>query len=71
MGLPAYDATTWAGRHRIAPEKTADGLLTLLLQGDVHAKDRELILRTGKGGRAAELRKALQLILHCPEYQLA
>jgi uncharacterized protein (DUF1800 family) len=70
MGLPAYDPTAWARRHGIAPEKTAGELLKLLLQGDVNAKDRELILRTGKSGLAADLRKALQMILHCPEYQL-
>ena len=46
-------------------------LVNLLLQQAVDAKDRELILRIGRDGSPDGVRKALQLILHCPEYQLA
>ena len=46
-------------------------LLGLLLQKDVDPKDRELIPRTGRPGTPDALRKAVQLILHCPESQLA
>ncbi|MBI1914277.1 MAG: DUF1800 domain-containing protein [Planctomycetes bacterium] len=71
QGIRSYDPLAWAKRHGIAPSKTAAALLGLLLQQDVDAKDRDLILRTGRDGSPAALRKALQLILHCPEYQLA
>ena len=71
QGLRAYDPLAWAKRHGVAPGKAAEAFLDLLLQQDVDAKDRELILRTGRDGSPDAVRKALQLILHCPEYQLA
>jgi uncharacterized protein (DUF1800 family) len=71
FGLKPYDPLAWAKRHEVAPEKAAEALLDLLLQGDVGAKARDAIRRAGRGGDADGLRKALQLILHCPEYQLA
>ncbi len=71
QGMKPYDPLAWAKRHGIAPEKATEALLGLLVQGDVVPKDRELILRTGRPGTPDAVRKALQLILHCPEYQLA
>jgi uncharacterized protein (DUF1800 family) len=71
QGIRAYDPLAWAKRHGIAPGKTVAALVDLLLQQDVDAKDRELILRTGRDGSPDAVRKVLQLILHCPEYQLA
>jgi hypothetical protein len=42
-----------------------------MLPGDGSVRAREEILRAGRDGTADALRKALQLIVHCPEYQLA
>jgi uncharacterized protein (DUF1800 family) len=46
--------------------QTAHALIELLLQDDLSATARRLIDRAA----GDDLRKALQLILHCPEYQL-
>jgi uncharacterized protein (DUF1800 family) len=71
FGLRAYDPLAWAKRYEIAPEKAAEAFLEVLLQGAGHDRARELVLRAGRGGGADDLRKALQLIVHCPEHQLA
>jgi hypothetical protein len=51
--------------------KSVENFLELLLQGDLDAQACEVVLRTGADGKADSLRKALQLITHCSEYQLA
>jgi hypothetical protein len=70
FGLKTYDPLAWAKRYGVAPEKTAEALLDLLLQGDGGGRAREAILSAGRGGTPDGLRKAVQLILHCPEYQM-
>jgi uncharacterized protein (DUF1800 family) len=71
FGLSPYDPLAWAKRHEVAPGKAADAFLDQLLQGDIGDKARDAVLRAGRVAAAAGLRKALQLILHCPEYQLS
>jgi len=71
VGLPAYDPLAWAERHGLSAEKAATAFVDLLLQGECDDRARDLIVRVGRDGRADGLRKALQLILRCPEYQLA
>jgi hypothetical protein len=71
FGVPPYAPLDWARHHGVAPRKAAQAFLELLLQGDCHDAARDLVLRTGGDGTADGLRKALQLIVHCPEYQLA
>jgi uncharacterized protein (DUF1800 family) len=71
FGLKTYDPLAWAKRSGIAPAKAAEALLDLLLQADGSARARTEILRAGRDGTADGLRKAVQLIVHCPEYQLA
>jgi uncharacterized protein (DUF1800 family) len=71
FGLNPYDPLAWAKGHAIAAEQTAEAFRDLLLQGSGGAKAREAILHAGKDGKADSLRKALQLIVHCPEYQLS
>jgi hypothetical protein len=51
--------------------KGVEDHLNLLLQGDLDSEARALVLRTGADGKPDSIRKALQLILQCPEYQLA
>jgi hypothetical protein len=46
-------------------------LVNLLLQDDLAADSRDLILAAGRDGGVSSLRKALQLVLNCPEFQLA
>ncbi|HEX5273298.1 MAG TPA: DUF1800 domain-containing protein [Gemmataceae bacterium] len=71
FGLKTYDPLARAKRDGVAPEKTAEALVELLLQGDVGARARDAVLGAGRPGTADALRKAAQLIVHCPEYQLA
>src|SRR5262245_36076860 len=70
-GIPPYDPLAWARRHGLPAEKATTAFLDLLLQGDCNDRARDLIVRAGRDGSADGLRKALQLIVHCPEYQLA
>jgi hypothetical protein len=70
LGIPAYDPLAWAARHGLAAAKATAAFLDLLLQGDCDDQARGLIERAGRDGSADGLRKALQLIVHCPEYQL-
>jgi uncharacterized protein (DUF1800 family) len=71
LGMPAYDPPAWAARHQVPPARSATALLDLLLQDDVDQEERRLVLRTAANGGADGLRRALQLLLHCPRFQLA
>jgi hypothetical protein len=69
--LPPGDPLAWASRYGLAADQAATALLDLLLQGDCEDEARDLIQWAGRDGSADGLRKALQLIVHCPEFQLA
>jgi uncharacterized protein (DUF1800 family) len=70
FGLKAYDPVAWAGRYSIAVAQVPEVFLDLLLDGDLDPGARSLVLRAGRDGKPDGLRRALQLIVHCPEYQL-
>jgi hypothetical protein len=70
FGLRPYDPLAWAARYGIAADRAADALTDLLLQGNLDPGARALVRQVGQGGTADGLRKALQLLLHCPEFQL-
>jgi uncharacterized protein (DUF1800 family) len=70
FGMRPYDPLAWAARHGIAPDRTPDALTELLLQGELDSGARALVRQAGHDGTADGLRKALQLVLHCPEFQL-
>lgn len=71
LGLPAYDPLTWTRHNGVASVQATQAFLDLLLQGECDDQARDLIARASQDGSADGLRKALQLIVHCPEYQLA
>jgi uncharacterized protein (DUF1800 family) len=71
LGLAPYDPLAWAGRYGVAPGQAARAVAELLLQDDLGAAARDLALAAGRDGKPDSLRKALQLLLHCPEMQLA
>jgi uncharacterized protein (DUF1800 family) len=71
FGLRPYDPLAWAKCYDVATANAAEAFLELLLQGDCEDRARDLILGAGRDGSADGLRKALQLIVHCPQYQLA
>jgi uncharacterized protein (DUF1800 family) len=71
LDVRPYQPAAWAMQNNVAPAQTASALLDLLLQGDLHADNRARILRmAGQGTSSDALRRALQLALHCPEFQL-
>jgi uncharacterized protein (DUF1800 family) len=71
IGITAFDPTAWAALHGLKPRETAGALAELLLQNDLTADCRSLVLDAGRAGDAEGLRKALQSLLHSPDFQLA
>jgi uncharacterized protein (DUF1800 family) len=71
LGLSPYDPLAWAERCQITPSKVPEAMISLLLQGEVNDNARGLILKTGADGHPDSLRRALQLVLHCPQFQLS
>jgi uncharacterized protein (DUF1800 family) len=77
LGLKPYDPQAWARRNQVPRAKIVASLLDLLLQGDCPDQARDLFVarpsseRAGADGAPESLRKALQLMLHLPEFQLA
>jgi uncharacterized protein (DUF1800 family) len=71
LDMPPFDPLAWAAGNDIPATHAAAALLELLLQGNLDNGDRQLILRTASGGGANACRQALQLMLHCSEFQLA
>ncbi len=70
-GLPPFDPIAWATSRGLAPENGAGAFATLLLQDDLDPKAKALVLEAGRAGSPDGLRKALQRMLHAPEFQLA
>jgi uncharacterized protein (DUF1800 family) len=71
FGLLPFEPAAWARKYDIAPNQALSALAELLLQGDLSPPARELVMTAGRDGKPDSLRKAVQLLLHCPEYQLA
>jgi hypothetical protein len=71
MGIAPFDAAAWAKEHRIAPQDAVRRLADLLLQEDLAPEARSLALEAGRDVESDGLRKALQILMNCPEFQLA
>jgi uncharacterized protein (DUF1800 family) len=70
-GLAPYDPLAWAKRHEIRADRAAEAFLELLLDHNISNEARSSILDAGRGGTAVGLRKAIERIVNCPEFQLA
>lgn len=70
-GLSPFDPIAWSARNRLPPDRAAGALIELLLQDDLGDEARRLALAAGRDGTADGLRKALQRLANCPEFQLA
>jgi uncharacterized protein (DUF1800 family) len=70
-GLEAFDPTAWVRRHDIPPGQANQACLDLLLDGNLAEPARGLVLDAGRDGTADGLRKAIQRMVNCPEFQLA
>lgn len=71
MKIPAFDPESWAAGNRIANGDAASSLVELLLQGDVAPEAQLIAIQAGGDATADGSRKALQILLTCPEFQLA
>jgi uncharacterized protein (DUF1800 family) len=69
-GLAPFDPLAWAGHYKVSPDRAAGALVELLLQGDLGDEARGLALDAGRDGSPDGLRKALQRLANCPEFQL-
>ncbi|WP_422926757.1 DUF1800 domain-containing protein [Singulisphaera sp. PoT] len=69
--IAAYDPIAWSQGHGIAPEKIAESLIDVLLDDGLRPEAKAIVLDAAREGRVDDLRKALQRLLHCPEFQLA
>src|SRR5262249_9081505 len=70
VGVSAYDPRAWADRHVVAAGEATPAFIDLLLQDGAAPAARELILQTGRAGTVDNLRRALQLAVHVPAFQL-
>ncbi len=70
-GVPPYNPVDWAGSHNLTREAGAGAFIHLLLQDDLASASRDLILAADRDHDVNGLRKALQCVLLCPEFQLA
>jgi hypothetical protein len=70
-GVTPFDPVAWARGHGVPLGEAAGAFVDLLFQGDLAPEARDLALAAGRGGDPDGLRKALQRLLHCPEFQLA
>lgn len=69
-GMSPFDPVAWAGRYGLSPHQVANALIDFLLQDDLAPQARALILQAGQNGSADGLRKALQRLANCPDFQL-
>jgi uncharacterized protein (DUF1800 family) len=71
LGMSPFDPLAWAARNSIPAAQAARALVDLLLQGDLNDENRQPIVHAAADASADGLRRALQLLLHCPSFQLA
>jgi uncharacterized protein (DUF1800 family) len=67
-GLAPVDPVAWSSRYNVAPDRAAPALVELLLQDDLADDARRSALAAGRS--ADGLRRALQRLVNCPEFQL-
>jgi hypothetical protein len=70
-GLAPFDPLAWAARFQLSPNRVAGAFFDLLLEGELGDEARRLALDPGKDGTLDGLRKTLQRLANCPEFQLA
>jgi hypothetical protein len=71
FGVAPFEPLNWAERNGVPRNRIVATFMDLFLQTDLSERARTLILDTGREGTADVLRRALQLTLHYPVYQLA
>jgi uncharacterized protein (DUF1800 family) len=67
---PPFDPLAWVERNSIPPREAGHALVELLVQDDISPQARDAAFSVARRGDADGLRKAAQVLVHCPEYQL-
>jgi len=70
-GLTPFDPLAWAAHYKLSADRAGAAFLDLLLEGELGDDARRLALDAGRDGSPDGLRKALQRLANCPEFQLA
>ena len=70
-GVAPFDPMGWSDRYKLDVSQTTQALIDLLLQDDLGKNARRLALEAASNNSQVSLRKALQLLANCPEFQLA
>jgi len=70
-GLTPFDPLAWVAHYKLSADRAALAFLDLLLQAELGDDARRLALDAGRDGSPEGLRKALQRLANCPEFQLA
>ncbi len=70
-GLSPFDPIAWAARYSLPAKRAAPAFLELLLEDQIGDDARKLALGAGRAGSPDGLRKELQRLVNCPEFQLA
>jgi uncharacterized protein (DUF1800 family) len=70
-GLSPFDPVEWTARYKIGDDQIAQALVDLLLQDDLGKDARRLTFAAARGNNPVAVRKAIQLVANCPEFQLA
>ena len=71
MGIVPFDPYAWANDNRIAPKSAVLRLADLLLQNELAPEARSLALEASHDGHADGIRRALQILVNVPDFQLA
>ena len=66
--MPPYEPERWGNLS--GAKRPVEALIEVLLQTDVEPRARALIEEAGSQGKPDGLRRALELIVRCPEFQL-
>jgi uncharacterized protein (DUF1800 family) len=70
-GMRPLDTAAWLDGHGVQPGEAGAAFISLFLQDDLAPESRLLILDAARDTSGNGLRKTLQRVLHCPEFQLA
>jgi uncharacterized protein (DUF1800 family) len=71
IGVPPFDPIAWAEKLGVRPDEAARRFLEVIVPGDIAPEVKRLVFDAGRDGTADGLRKSIQALLHCPQFQLA
>jgi uncharacterized protein (DUF1800 family) len=70
-GIAPFDPLAWAAQYKLSADSVPQAFLDLLLQDDLSPEGRRIVLAVPNDSATASLRKVLQRLANCPEFQLA